>query len=415
MRHVKAMTSKPVVTVGRFTSPDTMARWVKSGLVDLIGAARPSIADPFLPKKIEEGRLDEIRECIGCNVCYAGDGIGVPIRCTQNPAMGEEWRRGWHPERLPPAPRAATVLIVGAGPAGLEAARAAAVRGYEVMLAEAGTELGGRVTREARLPGLGEWIRVRDYRVQALQKMPNVQIFLDSEMTAEAVREVGADHVGIATGARWRPEVHEMGAFRAVAPEGVPVLTPDAIMAGQMPEGPTLVFDGDGYYHGAAIAEKLAAAGRPVTYATAEDSVASWGGYTIESGRVRARLMRLGVRLVLSHAMGAFDGARARLACVYTGAEQELAVTSLVMVSARWPNDGLYRALLDAAGGDPGALPFTLKRIGDCEAPALIAAATHAGYRYAFELDAPDASEGPPAHDRVDVGFDGLEIPAHWK
>ena len=63
-----------------------------------IGAARPSIADPFLPRKIAEGRLDDIRECIGCNICYASNIQGVPLRCTQNPTMGEEWRRGWHPE-----------------------------------------------------------------------------------------------------------------------------------------------------------------------------------------------------------------------------------------------------------------------------------------------------------------------------
>jgi hypothetical protein len=94
---VKSVTDKPVVTVGRFTSPDTMAGQVRRGITDLIGAARPSIADPFLPKKIEEGRLSAIRECIGCNICYAGDSIGVPIRCTQNPTMGEEWRRAGTP------------------------------------------------------------------------------------------------------------------------------------------------------------------------------------------------------------------------------------------------------------------------------------------------------------------------------
>jgi dimethylamine/trimethylamine dehydrogenase len=90
----KQITGKPVVTVGRFTSPDTMVSQVKRGIIDFIGAARPSIADPFLPKKIQEGRIDDIRECIGCNVCYSGDSRGVPIRCTQNPTMGEEWRRG---------------------------------------------------------------------------------------------------------------------------------------------------------------------------------------------------------------------------------------------------------------------------------------------------------------------------------
>ena len=96
----KQLTTKPVVGVGRFTSPDMMVHQVKTGVLDLIGAARPSIADPFLPHKIETGNLDDIRECIGCNICVSGDFTMSPIRCTQNPTMGEEFRRGWHPERI---------------------------------------------------------------------------------------------------------------------------------------------------------------------------------------------------------------------------------------------------------------------------------------------------------------------------
>ena len=98
---VKPLTSKPVVGVGRFTSPDEMVRQVRSGILDLIGAARPSIADPFLPKKIDDGREDEIRECIGCNICVSAYHGGVPVRCTQNPTMGEEWRRGLAPGTHP--------------------------------------------------------------------------------------------------------------------------------------------------------------------------------------------------------------------------------------------------------------------------------------------------------------------------
>ena len=160
---VKQFTSKPVVGVGRYTSPDRMVSLIRKGVLDMIGAARPSIADPFLPKKIEEGRIEDIRECIGCNICVAGDNLGSPMRCTQNPTKGEEWRKGWHPERIPARSGDERVLVVGAGPAGLEAARALGQRGYEVMLAEAGTELGGRVALESCLPGLAAWGRVRDW------------------------------------------------------------------------------------------------------------------------------------------------------------------------------------------------------------------------------------------------------------
>jgi len=143
IRFVKQVTSKPVVGVGRFTSPDTMVSQINRGILDLIGAARPSIADPFLPNKIKEGRSHEIRECIGCNMCTTGDYLAYPMRCTQNPTMGEEWRKGWHPEKIPPAVSKNTVLVLGGGPSGLEAALALSNRSYEVTLAEAGEKLGG--------------------------------------------------------------------------------------------------------------------------------------------------------------------------------------------------------------------------------------------------------------------------------
>ena len=111
----RAVTDKPIVGVGRFTSPDTMVRQIKRGVLDMIGATRPSIADPFLPRKIEEGRAEDIRECIGCNICVSGHMTMSPIRCTQNPTMGEEWRRGWHPERIRPKGSEASVLVVGGG------------------------------------------------------------------------------------------------------------------------------------------------------------------------------------------------------------------------------------------------------------------------------------------------------------
>jgi dimethylamine/trimethylamine dehydrogenase len=119
---VREATTKPVVGVGRLTSPDAMATIVRSGALDLIGAARPSIADPFLPRKIQEGRTDEIRECTGSNVCIMKvDGFGH-LGCIQNATAGEEHRRGWHPERFETASNAEEpVLVVGAGPAGWNA------------------------------------------------------------------------------------------------------------------------------------------------------------------------------------------------------------------------------------------------------------------------------------------------------
>lgn len=397
---IKSMTSKPVLTVGRFTSPDMMASSIKRGIVDMIGAARPSIADPFLPKKIEEGRIEDIRECIGCNICYMGDGKGVPIRCTQNPTMSEEWRRGWHPEYVPEKGSDARILVVGAGPAGLEAAHILGKRGYGVMLAEATRELGGRVALEANLPGLNEWIRVRDYRIQQIEKMDNVEIFRESDLTAEDVLELGADHVAIATGATWRRD-----GFGSANPSGIAdlsdassIFTPDDIMAGRMPEGPVAVFDDDHYYMGSVIAECIRSTGVPVILVTPEDSISAWGQYTYDRWRAQTKLMEMGVDLITAHNLVGFDGQQLSFECTYTGRTKTLDASSLVLVTARTPHDTLYQELATTMAE---GTPKTLKRIGDCEAPAIIAAAVYSGHRYARELDTSINRDNPLKHDRV--------------
>jgi dimethylamine/trimethylamine dehydrogenase len=357
--------------------------------VDFIGAARPSIADPFLPRKIDEGRLEEIRECIGCNICYSGDSLSVPIRCTQNPTMGEEWRRGWHPERIQHKSSDSNVLIIGAGPAGLEATRALGQRGYKVMLAEASTELGGRITRECRLPGLAEWVRVRDYRVQQIQSMPNVDIFLDNDLDAEDALSIVAEHIAVATGSKWRAD--GFGRYHRISiPDFGPqeqIFTPDDIFAGRVPQGKAVVFDDDHYYMGSVLAEALAARDVEVCFVTPENLVSAWGATTDEQYQTQQGLLQLGVQIITAHGLDEFDGSRARLSCVYTGRTREVSADAIVLVTSRIPTDGLYREIagkLEIESSEP--VP-TLTKIGDCDAPAIIAAAIYAGHRYARELE----------------------------
>ncbi len=391
VRGLKALTSKPVVGVGRFTSPDTMVRMVNSGILDLIGAARPSIADPFLPRKIEEGRFEDIRECIGCNICVAGDFTMSPIRCTQNPSMGEEWRRGWHPERIRPRTTEAKVLVVGGGPAGLEAAQSLGKRGYEVILADRSGRLGGRAAREARLPGMASYVRVADYRLAQLKTLRNVEQ-AESEVTPEEILDYDFTHVAVATGARWRDD--GVGRFhtRPIARDpALPVLTPDDLMAGVLPEADrVVVYDDDHYYMGGVLAELLVGAGRQVTLVTPQSCVSSWTTNTMEQHRIQRRVLELGVEIVASHAVVGVGSESVMTTCVFTGRERVVAAGAAVFVTARLPEDSLYQGLVQRRDRWADAGIETVKLVGDCLAPGTIAAAVWEGRRYAEELDEPD-------------------------
>ena len=391
---LKRLTTKPVVGVGRYTSPDRMAAVIRKGLVDLIGCARPSISDPFLPRKVAEGRVEDIRECIGCNICVSGDFTMSPIRCTQNPTMGEEWRRGWHPEHIRPRESEKPVLIVGAGPAGLEAAQALGKRGYAVTLAEKGGKPGGRVRRESRLPGLAAWSRVVEYRVGQLHKLPNVDVYFDSELDAAAVLEFGAPRVVLATGARWRADGvgHHWTRPMPVA-GGAEVLTPDDLMDGRMPAGKrVLVWDDDHYYMGGVLAELLAERGFDTIYATPASEASTWTRNTMEQFFIQTRLLDKGVRIETFRNLDRIAPGAATLSCVHTGRSETLAIDAVVVVTSRAPVEELAVELTarQAAWADAGI--ESVEAIGDACAPATIAHAVYAGRRYAEELDGPETS-----------------------
>jgi dimethylamine/trimethylamine dehydrogenase len=386
---VKRVTTRPVVGVGRFTSPDVMASQIKRGILDLIGGARPSIADPFLPNKINEGREHEIRECIGCNICISSWHDGVPVRCTQNPTAGEEWRRNWHPERFAPAGSGSAVLVVGGGPAGLECATTLARRGYRVTLADAAKEFGGRLRFETRLPGLSTWGRVVDWRLGQLRDRSNVALYPGSELGVDDVLGLEHPHVVIATGARWTKMLYSTLEFPVGQLEGPAVYTPDDLAAGVVPQGPIAVFDFDNYYLGGAIAEQLAKRGEAVSYVTTAGNASAWSFMTNELPLVHRALLEAGVAIHTLQRALAFDGAELTLADVYSGTERRLPCRSLIMVGVRVPRDELYRALIARSADLRTAGIASVARIGDADSPGAIVHAVYGGHRYARELDAP--------------------------
>jgi dimethylamine/trimethylamine dehydrogenase len=390
---IREATAKPIVGVGRFTDPDLMADVVRSGRLDLIGAARPSISDPFLPRKIEDGRYDEIRGCIGCNICLARALGVVHIACTQNPTAGEEYRRGWHPERFERARNAdREVLVVGAGAAGMECALTLAKRGIRrVYLVDAAPDVGGYAALAACLPGLAEWSRLVEWRRGQLTKLPNVEVVTGLELDADQVRTYGAPLVVCATGARWVEDGLNHVTHRPIDGADLPqVRTPEHVLAGELPPGRTaLVYDCEGYFMGVGMAEVLAAQGKSVRLVTPLSVVAPFLDRTLEGRPVRERLASLGVELEADTQLTQVVDGGALLRRY--GADRMVEADGAVLVTARRSNDALCRSLLD----DRGPLE-AVYAIGDCIAPRLIADCIFDGHRLAREIDTADPARPLP-------------------
>jgi len=388
---VKSLTSKPVVGVGRFTSPDLMAALVKNKTLDLIGAARPSIADPYLPNKIREGRADEIRECIGCNICVSSDIFSVSIRCTQNPTMGEEWRRGWHPEKIKSKKTEQTALVVGSGPAGLECSMQLARRGYHVVLSEARSELGGRVLFESSLKGLSAWKRVVDNRVYEIQQKNNIEIYRKSELSLSHINELGINNIFIATGSSWRSDGIGRSQRKGITGlENIKTLSPtDAIKNQNLVEEPVVIYDDEQGYLAGVIADHMSAQGHAIFFVTPASIASPWTESTLEQKRIQKTLLNQEVTIIpnkiISHANS--DNLEAR--CIYTNKIIEIACKTLILVTERLPNNALYEQLIRQEKNLKGVSKKKhIEAIGDAMAPGLIADAIFSGHLAAENFEA---------------------------
>ena len=363
---VREATEKPIAGVGRITDPYLMERIVRSGAWDLIGAARPSIADPFLPQKIREGRLEEIRECIGCNICISKADTRRHLGCTQNPTAGEEHRRGWHPERVEPlADRDREALVVGAGPAGLECAITLAKRGLRrVRLVDAAPLTGGSLRWITRLPGVRRvGARGRPIARCMTRRLENLELELGTRLSAADIRESGADIVVLATGSHWATDGLN-GATRGPIPGAdaalAHVMTPEQIvLEGKRPAGDrVVVYDADGYYAGPGVAELLAREGFDVQLVTCHDQVAPFAAETLEDVLTRERLHAAGVAMRRAVTVTAVD--EARRGC--RGRVRRAGADRCRRRRAGDPARG-RRCAVAGARGPPGVY-----RVGDCVA-----------------------------------------------
>jgi dimethylamine/trimethylamine dehydrogenase len=409
-------TNKPVVGVGRFTDPDVMVEAIESGLYDIIGAARPSIADPFLPRKIEEGRLEDIRECIGCNECVARWEAGGPIACTQNATAGEEFRRGWHPERFTPAAnREKSVLVVGAGPAGLECAVVLGKRRMSaVHLIDSGDEVGGCLNWITKLGhsdgqpnlhlgqarGLGEWRRVVNYRQIQLDKLKNVEVHTRTQLSPDEVFEYGADLVVIATGCEYVTDGLNGVTFKPIPGADTTTdwqLTPKEVALGKTIGRRVLVYESERHYMGATVAQQLAGAGHDVTLVTDAVEFGGYMKYTLERDFILRDLTRMRVSLRSATTVEAIEPGTVHLANVWDPSLKDtLEVDSIVLSTQRRPTDQLYQALI----ADPARMHENeiegVWVIGDAAAPRSLPDVVFDGHRLGREIDSPDPAVALP-------------------
>jgi dimethylamine/trimethylamine dehydrogenase len=334
------------------------------------------------------------------------------LSCTQNATSGEEYRRGWHPEIFTPAAQPCSVLVVGAGPAGMECAMVLGRRGYTVHLRDSAPELGGHWRHVSRYPRCAEYGRVISYREAQLRKLKNVEIHLKVRpMTADDVLQYGADRVVIATGAHWSTagvgaEVHRpISGADAAAPA---VLTPEQIMEGKpVPGKRIVVLDGDGHFTGIAMAELLADRGKQVTLVTNMNDVTEFAKYTMELANNKRLLHEKGIRYLTNHWAHDFVPGKLSLFYLYRDSPGlyenepgrwgrrassdllEVDCDALVLVTSRVPNSELYTQLRQRRAEWARHEVQDVYRIGDCHAPRQVLNAIFDGHRLGREFDSP--------------------------
>ncbi|SDH69104.1 NADH:flavin oxidoreductase [Alloyangia pacifica] len=377
----------PLLHAGGIRDVATARHAIRENLVDLVGMTRAHLADPHLVRKLEAGTEEEIRPCVGASYC-----LFRKAHCIHNPATTRELTLG---HDVPRAARPGRVVVVGGGPAGLEAARVSALRGHRVTLFEAAAQLGGQLRIATRVRERADLLGILDWRESALQRL-GVDIRLNSFAEASDILAESPDTVIVATGGI--PDLDWL--------EGADhCLSVWDVLGGRMPSGETaLVYDGTGRQAAASCALELSRNGKQVIFATPDDAVAVEMPYQDRSG-FRKRFAQIGVeqvtdaRLVSVRRTG--SGLEAVFRNTYTGEESARSAASVVIEHGTRPLDDVFDALCAASANrgitDMDALTqragnsaplavqhgFALHRIGDAVASRDVHAAILDAYRLA--------------------------------
>ena len=366
---LRQATSRPVAALTRIVDPRLAEKLISEGMCDLVAMVRATIADPDLPKKLKEGRFSDIRPCTGVNsACVDRTLAGGQMRCIHNPIIGRE--REWG--HVVPALKPRKVVVIGGGPAGMEAARCAAERGHRVVLFERATELGGMALVAARAPGREEIIGVPRWLAAQLEKL-QIEVRLRREATLEMVRAEHPDAVIVATGAE------PIGPPATEHDVGLALVSAFAVISGHTKPGKNaLIVDHSGKHIGCAAAELVVNQGGHAEVVTRLFYPTMDFGLTNTVSLYR-RLFRKGVVLTPHYELRSIERGVATLVNCYNGTERKVEdLDMVVVVTPAVPNDGLV-AELKAAG-------LKVNAIGDCVAPRDIETATFEGHRAAVAL-----------------------------
>lgn len=373
-----AVTHAKVTSEAHIRTPENAEAVIASGQADLVSIVRGQIADPHLARKVAEGRAGDVRGCISCNqMCWGRRSRDYWISCLINPSAGREWE--WGGDRFTPAETPRDVLVVGAGPAGLEAARAAAERGHRVEIAEAAPQVGGQFRLAGMQPRRGQILELLDWYERQFAKL-GVTLRLNTFLDEEDIAAHPAAHVILATGSLPDPEARQRwlpSEPRLPGLENGNVWSAEEVMRREARLGDTVVvLDEGGNWRGVGTAWAIAEQGRRVVLVTPDAFVGKEIARTSADGPARGRLARLGARLVTEHVVARWHGNGATIRSLLTGAEETVAASALVVATTNRAFDPFPESF-------PGK---TLHRIGDCAAPRQAPYAFHDGRRVALQL-----------------------------